>query len=268
MISARVQHAVGRVAIGRHHQHRVRLDEHRLAGVRVEDVGEELLRGVDVRPIDEFLVGQVDPGAVVRRSVVGVVGRPLPLVVVHRADHQVDQPLFLVQPEDLAHFRRPLQDQVRAVEEDRLAGDRDDEPVLGRRGGLDVVFARGRRWDRASPAAPPPSRRGRGRCRESSRRRSGWGSCSPASRRRTPPACTLRGSSCRRSARRCWKRRSRPRRRRPPAGGRRRRRRGSIRFTHSGPTVASANSRRLKSLAFSCPSRSESRRLLHRPLGA
>ena len=90
---------------------------------------------------DQLLVEHVDPGAVVGRSVVGLVGRPLPLVVVHRAEDQVQESLLLVQPEELAHLGRPLQDQVRAVEEDRFPRHRHDEAVLGRRGRLDVVLA-------------------------------------------------------------------------------------------------------------------------------
>ena len=174
----RLEDAVGRVAVGRHHQHRVGLDQHRLAGVRIENVGEQLLGGVDVGPVDQLFAEHVDPRSVVGGAVVGVVGRALPLVVVGRAEHQVQQPFLLVQAEDFAHLGRPLQDQVGAVEEDRLPGHRHDEAVLGGRGGLDVVLAQA---DAGIGHARPHL--GRlvarcGRCRESSRRRTGWEWCS------------------------------------------------------------------------------------------
>ena len=105
-----------RVAVGRHHQHRGRLHQHRLAGVGIEDVGEELLGGVHVGPVDQFLGQLVDPVAVGGRAragaAVGVVARALPLVVVRRADQQVQQPFLLVQAQHLAHLGGPLQDQV------------------------------------------------------------------------------------------------------------------------------------------------------------
>ena len=122
MISVALKMRCAGVTVGRHHQHRGRLHQHRLAGVRIEDVGKQLLGGVHVGPVDQFVGELVDPVAVRgharARGAVGVVGRALPGVVVGRADQQVQQPLFLVQPQHLAHLGGALEDQVRAVEED------------------------------------------------------------------------------------------------------------------------------------------------------
>ena len=74
-------------------------------------------------------------------GLVRVVRRALPLVVVGHADHEIDQPLLLVEAEHLADLGRPAQHQVRAVEEDRLLGHRHDEAALGRRRRFDVVLA-------------------------------------------------------------------------------------------------------------------------------
>ena len=139
---------------------------------------------------------QLPSGATPRAgAAVGVVGRALPLVVVRRADQQVEQPLLLVQAQHLADLGGPLQDQVRAVEEDRLLGHRHDEPALGGLRGVDVVLGEAQAGigharphlghlvadpaDAGNPLAVEP-RGNRAR---------------PASRARTPPACRPPGSA-------------------------------------------------------------------------
>ncbi len=127
------------MAVGRRHQQRRPADQHRFARVRVEDVGEQLLGPVDVRPVDQLVArDRVDPGG---RDLVRVIARAFPLVVVGGADHDVDDPLLLVEAEDFADLRGPAQHQVGAVEENRLLGHRHDEAALRGRRRLDVVLA-------------------------------------------------------------------------------------------------------------------------------
>lgn len=131
---------MSRVTIRGRHQHGRRADQHRLARVRIQDVGKQLLGGVDVGPVDELVAGlHVDPRA---RGLVRVVGGPEPAIVVRGADHHVDQPLLLVQAQQLAHFARAAEHQVRAIEEDGLLGHRHDEAALGSRWRFDVILAK------------------------------------------------------------------------------------------------------------------------------
>ena len=91
----RFEHAMGRVAVGWHHQHGGSSHEHRFAGIRVENLREQLFGGVDVGPILQLVACQgVHPW---RRSLIGVVACAVGLVVVGLADHEVQQTLLLVE---------------------------------------------------------------------------------------------------------------------------------------------------------------------------
>ena len=136
---------MGRMAIGGHDQHRRGLNQHRLARVGIQDVGKKLFGGVNVGPIQQFLIRYVDPRSVGRRAragaAVSVVACALPLVVVCCADQQVDEPFFLIQAEHFADFRRPLKNEMGAIEKDRLLGHwHDESPFCGLRR-IDVILA-------------------------------------------------------------------------------------------------------------------------------
>ena len=78
--------------------------------------------------------------------------RPLPVVVIRHADHDVQQPLLLVQSQDLADFGRAAKNLVGAIEEDRFLGHRNDEAPLGGRRRFDVILAEAdRRIGHAGP---------------------------------------------------------------------------------------------------------------------
>ena len=126
--------------VRRHDEYGFRLNENRLAGRRVEHVGEKLFRLVDVFVIDQLVACQgVNPGASAG-GIVRVVGRSVELVRVGNAQDAVENALFLVESQRLARFFRPAENEIGAVKENRLAGNRNDQAALDGFRRLGVLF--------------------------------------------------------------------------------------------------------------------------------